>query len=366
MNEDGIIRVCHAMGLKFSRAYTGTPTWGANMSIACPLAIKNHSDPFDDNMSCSIKVVGDGPSKCKCWSGNCRFKGDFVDLIRTAVEMRNKPPELMALLQDVEKTEQLTRAGSRARTTKALQKANTFTPPVPRSDRDVLAESHFDPFKGSIPQYAIERGITVETAKAWGLGYDKEAGFLVFPVRRTDQKLVGMVGRAVSDKAKRRHHNYMGLDKSKHLFGAHMLQRDKPVVIVESCIDALNTWQALRSEEASVVASLGEGWSDFHSLTLGAYSPPFVYIFTDGDKAGRLMANKIAYSLNKKGLLFKIMECPWGPVVEIGDGKLVREKVDPSDLPDDYIRKLFREAPTVRRKIKWTNPPVLFDSAEAA
>lgn len=336
------------------------------MSISCPLAIKNHGDPFDDNMSCSIKVVDDGPSKCKCWSGNCRFKGSFVDLLQTAIKMRNDPPELLEVLKEVEKIEKLTRAGSAARRHKAVQKALAGPTPY-RSDRDVLDERHFEPFAGSIPQYAIERGISVETAKAWGLGYDKEGGFLVFPVRRTDQKLVGMVGRACSDKAKRKHHNYMGLDKSRHLFGAHMLQPEKPVVIVESCIDALNTWQALREEEACVVASLGEGWSERHALTLGSFRPPFVYIFTDGDPAGRLMANKMAYSLAKKKLLFKIMECPWGPVIDTtADGKMIRKKVDPSNLPDEYIRKLFREAPRVRRKIKWTNPPPYYDPSKAA
>lgn len=366
MNEDGIVRVCNALGLKFGRAYSGTPTWGAQMSIACPLALKKHGDPYDDNMSCSIKVVPDGPSKCKCWSGNCRFKGDFVDLIRAAVKMRNDPPELLTMLKEVESIEQLTRAGSGARRNKAVQQA--LSPPTPsRFDRDILSERHFEPFAGSIPQYAIERGISIETAKEWGLGYDKEGGFLVFPVRRTDGKLVGMVGRACSDKAKRRHHNYMGLDKSKHLFGAHMLEPERPIVIVEACIDALNTWQALREEEACTVASLGEGWSDRHSLTLSGFRPPFVYIFTDGDAAGRLMANKIAYSLRKHRVMFKVMECPWGPVVETtADGQLLRKKIDPSNLPDAYIRRLFRNAPRVKRKIQWTNPPPYFDPSKAA
>jgi hypothetical protein len=333
------------------------------MSVACPLAIKKHGDPFDDNMSLSIKVVDDGPSKCKCWSGNCRFKGSFVDLIRTAVKMRNDPPELVAMLKEVEQVEALTLKARGVRTSRAVSQIINPPPPSPK-DRDILAERHFDPFAGKIPQYAIDRGISIETAKAWGLGYDKPGGFLVFPVRRTDQKLVGMVGRACSDKAKRRHHNYMGLDKSKHLFGAHMLVPGKPIVIVEACIDALNTWQALRSEEVCVVASLGEGWSDRHSLTLSAFNPPFIYIFTDGDRAGRLMANKIAYSI-RRHKPFKVMECPWGPVVET-DGQLSRKKIDPSDLPDEYIRRLFVEAPRVRRKIKWTNPPPVYDPSTVA
>ena len=364
MNEDGIVKVCDALGLKFGRAYTGTATWGSQISIACPLAIKQHGDPFDDNMSCSIKVVPDGPSKCKCWSGNCRFKGDFVELVKTAVKMRNDPPALVELLKEVTAIEAVTLQARHARTTREIKQI-IHPPPPPSRDRDILHERHFEPFAGKIPAYAIERGIAIETAKEWGLGYDKEGGFLVFPVRRTDQKLVGLVGRAVSDSAKRKHHNYMGLDKSKHLFGAHMLVPGNPIVIVESCIDALNTWQALRPVGACVVASLGEGWSDRHSLTLSSFRPPAVYVFTDGDQAGRLIAAKIAYSL-RRHVPLRVMECPWGPIIETAaDGKLTRVKVDPSLLPDAYILKLFEEAPRVKRKINWTTPPVIFDPSKA-
>ena len=108
-----------------------------------------------------------------------------------------------------------------------------------------------------------------------------------------------------------------------------------------------------------MVATLGEGFSDTHVSTLTALRSPFVYIFTDGDQAGRLMGNKIAYAF-RGSLLVKVMECPWGPVIE-SDSGYQRMKVDPSILPYDYIRQLYRRAPVVRKKIKWTNPPPIFD-----
>ena len=358
MNEDGIVRICVALDLKFSRAYAGTVTWGSNMSIACPLAVNTHGDPYDDNMSCSIKVVDDGPSAAKCWSGNCKFKGSLLKLVRTAVSIRGNTPELLKLLKDVESVEALTMGARHNRTAKAIDKV--WTPTPSNFDRSTIPERFFTPFANKIPQYALDRGITVETAKAWGLGYDKKDGFLVFPVRRRDSKLIGLVGRAVSDRAKRRHHNYMGLDKAKHLFGEHMLEVGKPVVIVEACIDGLNTWQALE-KKACVVASLGEGFSDKHAKTISAMRPPFVYIFTDGDGAGRLMGSKIAYALH--GLVtVKIMECPWGVITRYtNDGKAIREKIDPSVLPYSHIRKLYKDAPIVKKRIKWTYPPPVFE-----
>ena len=360
MNEDGIAMICGELGLKFGRAYAGTATWGSHMSISCPLAAKRHGDPFDDNMSCSIEVVDGGPSRVKCWSGNCRFKGRLVTLVKQAVSMRGSPPELLDLVRRVEKLESISLSGSIRRIQQKIKDEHEWRPPLSR-DRDVLSEKVFEPFAGKIPQYAISRGITVETAKAWGLGYDEKSGFLVFPVRRTDGRLVGMVGRAVSGRAKRTHHNYMGLDKSKHLFGAHMLEAGKPVVIVESCIDTLNTWQALEGK-ANVVATLGEGFSSAHALTIGTVRAPFVYIFTDGDPAGRLMGNKIAYALREKRLPTRIMECPWGPLVSSpSNGAITQRKVDPSNLPYTLIQSIFKEASLVQDKVRWSNPPPVFN-----
>jgi len=355
VNEDGIVMICSELDLKCGRAYVGTATWGSHMSISCPLAAKRHGDPFDDNMSCSVEVVDGGPSRVKCWSGNCRFKGRLLTLVKQAVSIRGSPPKLVEMLKKVEELESISLSGQIRRLQQKIDDSMNWKPPVHR-DRDVLSEKVFEPFAGRIPQYAIDRGITVETAKAWGLGYDEKGGFLVFPVRRTDGCLVGMVGRAVSNKAKRRHHNYMGLDKSKHLFGSHMIKRGKPVVIVESCIDTLNTWQALKGD-ANIVATLGEGFSATHALTIGTVRPPFVYIFTDGDQAGRLMGNKIAYGLKDKGLPIRIMECPWGAPTNPSS---VNSKLDPSNLPYDLIKSIFNKAPLVQNKIKWSCPPPLF------
>ena len=360
MNEDGIVRICETLGLDYGRV---RPPWNAtgsaNISVSCPLAIKNHGDPRDNNMSCSIEVVDGGPSRVRCFSGNCRFKGKFEILIRIAVQWRGSPPDLVAMSNEVNKLEAVTLAGTIQRVRQQVITKHTWTPP--KLDRDVLPEKVFDPFAGKIPQYALDRGITVKTAKNWGLGYDTEGGFLVFPVRRLDQALVGLVGRAVSDRAKRRHHNYMGLDKSKHLYGAHMFVMNKPVVIVESCIDTLNTWQALEGE-ANVGATLGEGFSDNHAITIGIVRPPFAYVFTDGDSAGRLMAAKICYALRQHKIPTRVMECPWGPIIGTApNGRPIRKGVDPSNLPYSYIKDIFRDAKVVHGKVNWTNPPPIFD-----
>lgn len=363
MNEEGIIRICDALGISYGRAYSGSQTWGPHISIACPVAIKTHGDPNDDNMSCSVQIVEDGPSGARCFSGNCAYKGSLLRLVKSAVELRGSPPELVQMLKEVEAVEAITLSAQHARAAKEIERLKA--PPVIHSgrDRDVIPERVFEPFSGKIPQYAIDRGIQVQTAKAWGLGYDKEAGYLVFPVRRRDGKLVGMVGRSVHKDAKRRHHNYLGLDKSKHLFGAHMLEPGKPIVIVEACIDALNTWQALDGE-ACVVASLGEGFSDTHVKQISAMRPQCVYVFTDGDPAGRVMGSKIAYALHGRGWPVRAMECPFGPIIDATtDGRPIYKKVDPSDLPAPYVKELYRNARLASKHVEWTEPPPIYDPA---
>lgn len=362
MNEDGIVKICSVLGIDCGRAYSGSNTWGPHISIACPLAIKTHSDPDDGNLSCSVQVVENGPSGARCWSGNCGYKGSLLRLVKSAAELRGNTPVLEELCKEVESIESVTLPAQFARNKKEIESGLLVTGLISRHrDRDVLPEKSFAEFAGKIPQYAVDRGIQVSTAKAWGLGYDKAGGYLVFPVRRRDGKLVGMVGRSVHANAERRHHNYLGLDKSKHLFGAHMLIPGKPVIIVEACIDALNTWQALEGQ-ACVVASLGEGFSETHVKQISAMRPPGVYVFTDGDRAGRAMGDKIAYALYGRGWPVRVMECPFGPIVDATtDGNPVYKKVDPSDLPAWYIKKLFLGAPIVQRKINWTSPPVIFD-----
>jgi 5S rRNA maturation endonuclease (ribonuclease M5) len=372
MNEDGIVIVCEALGLNYGRGYPGSSIWGPHISISCPLAPKNHSDVFDGNMSCSVQIVNDGPSGARCFSGNCGFKGKLQRLIKLAVEIRGSTPELIEVYKSVEAVEKLTFDAIRARAFNEMAgdpgRADSLQKFIALKkqavvDRDVLPETAFDAFRGSVPGYAIQRGITVESAKRWGLGYDKDQKYLVFPVRRRDGKLVGLVGRSVLKDPPRRHHNYMGLDKARHLFGAQLLALGKPVVVVEGCIDAINTEQALQGE-ACVVASLGEGFSQQHAKTLSSVRPPCVYIFTDGDAAGHAMASKIEYALHGLFPIF-IMECPWGPIVDAkADGTPVRKKVDPSDLPADVVQHLFRTAKSVTgktHKIDWTVPTPTYE-----
>jgi len=358
MDDTGIIQVCDALDLRYSDTYRGSPTWGPHISISCPLALLEHEDIFDTNMSCSVQINPDGPSGAKCWSANCNYKGSFYRLVKLGVELRKKgkdSPELKEFLQKVEAIEQVTLKSVHDKVAIELKRmAEVRKQEI--EDREIIPESEIAGFLGQVPKYALDRGLSLFSCRRWGLGWDAGKGYLVFPLRRRDGKLVGLIGRGVSDRAKHKHHNYAGLDKSKYLFGAQLLETGKPVVIVEGCIDAIKTDQALLGE-ACVVAALGEGFSTAHAKTICAMQPPCVYIFTDGDSGGHMLGSKMEYALHGKVPL-KLMECPWGPVTDVDDdGTQLREKVDPAMLPPEHIQILFRRARPIKDQIRWTDPP---------
>jgi len=196
--------------------------------------------------------------------------------------------------------------------------------------------SHYEPFIGSIPRYALDRGLTIETCKAWELGHDKRMRRLLIPMRDRSGRLVAVSGRRYacqwcgSSKTTRenrcvecRHlepdgvlacsrcgeptgdeercagckkpstpkylHND-GFKRNLHLFGENRVQDgDSLVYVVEGHLDALILWQF---GYRPVVALLGSAPGDSQIEKLIAYYNK-VLVVPDGDAAGRKMAEEI-------------------------------------------------------------------------
>lgn len=334
MDEAGIVKLCNSMQLLVSGAYPGSAKRGPHISISCPLAIKNHINKFDDNMSCSVQINEDGPSLVRCHSAACGFKGSLLSIVMYASQLRGDPPEMLKIIEGVSDCEKITLSGILGKVNRKLKIAGV----KPGRDRDLLDESVLDPFKGSVPRYALERGLTVESCKRWGLGYDRELKRLVFPMRRRDGGLVGLSGRDITGESDRKYHNYAGLDRGKFIFGSHLLEEGKPIVLVEGQIDAVYTDQCLYPM-CNVLATQGAGFSDAHISTIANNCPPYVCIFTDGDSAGSSMASRINYSLKSQHFVRKLMRTPF--------------KKDPASLKENEVTALFNNAEIILDRIKW-------------
>jgi len=206
---------------------------------------------------------------------------------------------------------------------------------LPTQDKDLLPEARMTRFQTGVPKYAISRGLDIETCRTWGLGYDKLAKRLVFPVRRYDGKLIGLTGRDITGQAAAKYHNYSGLDKARYIFGEHMLKAGEPIILCEGQIDAIITWQHLG---VPTVAPLGEGFSEHHVRTICAHQPPVVYLFPDNDPPGRLAAEKMEYALHGR-VVMKLMLPPLG--------------MDPGELTVDESKTALASSKKILGRINW-------------
>lgn len=346
MDKDGITRICDMLGLGYSHPREGSEERGPQISISCPLAPYRHRDKYDSNNGCSIKIVEDGPSLVKCFSGACQFKGTWLRLLQLALEPK-MTPEFQQLLEEVAKIEEMTLQARVERNYKIIEKMSQEKT-IETDDKDVLPESKLDRLGKEFIPYAATRGITPATFERWGLRHDDFLKRLVFLIRRRDKKLVGMQGRDITGEAERPHHNYEGFNRQKYLLGVHLLEAGKPVIIVEGSVGTVKTDQAMWPH-ACTVGTLGEGFSKWHADAIAEVNPPCVYICCDGDSPGHAMASKIEYMLHGR-FPMKVMESP-SDVAPSG-----KKLWDTGNLPPEHIQFMFKTARPILDRIKWTIP----------
>ena len=374
MDLDGIVHVCDTLGLRCGRERQSVKR-GPQVSIACPMAPWNHGDPDDRNMSCSVSIDPDGPSWARCFSWNCDFKGSFLRMIQTVVGKHPNPERFTDFLKfclSRDKDDIESRA-ARAITLISTQRDNrqralerAFAPPLLlQHEQDVLPEIALEFCFGTVPKYVLSRGVSIDTCKAWEIGYDRAHERVVFPVRRRDGALVGLTGRILPSAVARaeacdeieptKYHNYAGLNKTRYLYGSHLWVKGLPIVIVEGPLDAIRVWEALQGR-ANVCATLGQGFTQEHRRLIRNFSPPAVYIFGDGDDAGRRMSEKIEHVLHRDVSLF-LMRCPVDTHLEfdseIGEEIEVKIELDPGACSDEQINAAFDAADPVLDGIHW-------------
>lgn len=154
-------------------------------------------------------------------------------------------------------------------------------------DDDILDEEVLDIFSGKYLEYASERGINKEAYRYWGLMHDTERNRLVFPIRKLNKNLVGVVGRAL-DIEPNKYYNYFHLKKSDYLYGEHLFKNGytKRVVIVEGPIDVIRQWSYFSGEETIFLGVLGSSMSKAQANKVINMNVETLLMF-DGDLAGR-------------------------------------------------------------------------------
>lgn len=154
--------------------------------------------------------------------------------------------------------------------------------------------------------YLAQRGISPDTARLFGVGMYRGAGFLtgrcVVPIRDENSRLIAYAGRTVHGEPPkylfpagfRKSHVLFNLDRARHTGGCN-------VIVVEGFFDALKLHQAGHA----VVALMGTSFSQRQSDLLAGYFSQ-VTLMLDGDPPGRRAVDLIAQFLPAKIIVAKV------------------------------------------------------------
>jgi hypothetical protein len=301
MRSEAIIRLAGMLGaikINARRTY---------VQIPCPLASKTHQNGTDKHPSLSILVKDVERSGWKCHS--CGAKGLLNDLItHWAVINRKDPTEPYALIKKEE--EGLEALCTRVDHRLVDDKWNAPSFVSDGVDFEVFEEKELDAFERSVPQWAIDRGLTLETCKEWNLRYDPEwkdpeTGEnwprLVIPVRRRDGKLVGLVGRALDHDCPNKYWAYWHWNKSNYIYGQDRVPKDaKAIIVVEGMFDTMKLWEY----GLPVGGVIGSEPSERQAQMLMEYGK--VLLALDRDKAGEKGTDWLIQRLRNRVPLFSV------------------------------------------------------------
>jgi DNA primase len=154
--------------------------------------------------------------------------------------------------------------------------------------------------------YVGSRGISLATARLFGIGYYAGRGFLsgrvVIPIQNYAGDLVAYAGRSV-DGAPPKYRLPPSFRKSYELFNLHRAARcrRRRVVVVEGFFDCINVHQA---GYPNVVALMGCSLSDHQADLILRWFGEAVLLL-DGDEAGQQATKKIAARLSETLKVFR-------------------------------------------------------------
>ena len=307
MKEDDLIKVFDALNIKRWQRLTG------NYSISCPLAPWTHPKGTDNNPSMSVSISDDDVSLVNCWS--CKFTGTIADLVkRLNLYLDGKLEKLVDFVDAAERKDpvaqiekfqaslfddipvNLSKSGKKSEKNKGI---------IPNTKQIVRDEHELDYFNVGIPSYANERGFDDAICKDFEFGWDKRRNRLTVPVRNMDGKLIGLMGRALSDSIHPKWWAYWNFPKGDYLFNENRIDRDKTLILTEGMFDVMRLF--LYGLE-SPVGIFGSRVTRNQAEKIISLNMP-VCLFFDGDasgklgieKAGKLLQNRVHLTVMEIG-----------------------------------------------------------------
>ncbi len=301
MEQHNIVRVLTAIGVPRSDISDGP----FEVVVRCPLAKWRHEAKVDRRASMSIKVNPVGPSVGQCWS--CGFKMRSLARLVEAVQMHRDDLDLTKVMMEVALLE-----------VDDLGRAVSALPPYDGPQEvgpQVYDESLLDEWKNKVHPSVLQRGVTIDSCRRWGLGHDKFRKRTILPLRDPQGRLVGVSGRSNDPDRQPKYLNYTGLKwgdhwslsgavpreepfpeaicpfpKSLYLFGGHLVGPRMSAVLVEGQFSAILTDQVLQQQGLDEfyvpLAFMGNQLHAPDQVDALIELVDEVILFTDNDEAG--------------------------------------------------------------------------------
>ena len=242
---------------------------GDEVRASCPFAEFLHEKSTDRHPSFGVKVNPEGVSVYNCFS--CHSGDTLQTMMFKWEELTGKrfPGDMIAWV---------------------AEEVPTFDPdigdydtPRPPPPDELLPETWLGPFAGRVHKYVLDRGITVETAKAWEIGWDARNRRATFPVRNFKGGLVGIISRTVDEFDNRpKYTTVHNVSKGLHFYGEWRAVSKEPIMLVEGVFDVIHPWQLGHRD---VMGVLGSALTKRQVESLIRLNRT-VYFCFDGDFAG--------------------------------------------------------------------------------
>ena len=229
--------------------------------------------PFHKNRNSPAFFINTKTGLWQCFNPSCGKKGNFRQLYK---EVTGKPYG-----RDIK----LDPAAIKKQIENGFRK-NEYIDELDISDVEIDYENQDDLLN---IETLHARGLSYETLSHFEVGYSEVKERVVIPVRNQNYKLVGFIGRAISDVQEPRYLYNKGFKRADIVFNIQNAKNYESCIIVEGSVDAMKVHEA---GFPNVISTLGAQVSA-NQVKIIKKCFDKIIIFSDDDDAGKAMRDDI-------------------------------------------------------------------------
>lgn len=251
----------------------------------CPFAPYLHEFGTDRSPSFFVKVNEEGYSGFNCFT--CHAKGNLTKLLTRLGSLRGDNYDSLVLRSLGQEIPDSFADWDDKREAREIQQE------IDPLDAELFLRMYPLAWEAKESRaYLKQRGVTRDAAALLDLRFDDEAKRILFPVYDHARRLFGFSGRSIirddhRAKSNPKVRDYAGLKKEQCILAEHLIEDDKPILLVEGLFALAHMISIGVREFCNPVASMGSHLSEAQRDILVDRDLP-VYLLYDNDAAGDL------------------------------------------------------------------------------